>query len=84
MPGSTMVEKNFLGKTLMAGVRVCFQMLKKPYGIGGLILLFGYVHSLASRVERPVPPELLRFHRREQVDRLKHLFGRFTRMGHLS
>lgn len=65
----------FLGNhPLWQVFRVGFQMLKKPYGIGGLILLFGYVHSLASRVERPVPAELLRFHRREQVDRLKHLF----------
>ncbi len=65
----------FLGNhPLWEVFRVGFQMLKKPYGIGGLILLFGYVHSLASRIERPVPPELLRFHRREQIDRMKNLF----------
>ncbi len=75
----------FLGNhPLWQVFRVVFQMLKKPYGIGGLVLLFGYVHSLASRVERPVPPELLRFHRREQVARLKDLFLRLTRTGHLT
>jgi len=75
----------FLGNhPLWQVFRVGFQMLKKPYGIGGLILLFGYIHSLASRVERPVPPELLRFHRREQVERLKDLILRLTRTGHLN
>lgn len=75
----------FLGNhPLWQVFRVAFQMLKRPYAIGGLILLYGYVHSLIMRVERPVPPELLRFHRREQVQRLKALLGRFFKTGHLN
>ena len=75
----------FLGNhPLWQVFRVAFQMLKRPYGIGGLILLFGYMHSLAKRVERPVPPDLLRFHRREQIERLKHLLFHFPRTRHLS
>jgi biofilm PGA synthesis N-glycosyltransferase PgaC len=53
--------------------RICFQALKRPYGVGAVVLLFGYVYSFASRMKRPVASELLRFHRREQLLRLKHL-----------
>ena len=51
--------------------RVAFQMLKRPYGIGALILFFGYMHSFITRMERPLTRELVQFHRREQLDRLK-------------
>ncbi len=67
----------FLGNhPLWQVFRVGFQMLKRPYGVGGVMLLFGYLHSLITRVERPVAPELLAFHRREQLDRLKNLILR--------
>jgi hypothetical protein len=41
--------------------RVSFQMMKKPYLLGGLALLSGYFYSFASRMERPVGAELLNF-----------------------
>ena len=63
--------------------RVTYQMLKRPYIAGGLVLLSGYVYSLVSRMERPVAPPLLMFHRREQLQRLKQLFLRFARTGQL-
>ena len=63
--------------------RVTYQMLKRPYFLGGLVLLSGYVYSFASRMERPVPKELLSFHRQEQLDRLRRLFGNFFRTGRL-
>ena len=56
--------------------RVVFQMFKRPYCIGGLLLFVGYMHSLISGVERPVAPELIAFHRREQLARLKNLLFR--------
>jgi glycosyltransferase involved in cell wall biosynthesis len=59
--------------------RVGYQMSKRPYVIGGLILLFGYIHSLIMRVDCPVAPELLKFHRREQLERLKTLLLRVAR-----
>jgi len=34
-------------------------------------LLFGYIHSFITRMERPLTRELVQFHRREQLDRLK-------------
>jgi hypothetical protein len=67
----------FLGNhPLWQVFRVAFQMLKRPYGVGGILLLSGYLHSVITRVERPVAPELLAFHRREQLQRLKNLLLR--------
>ncbi len=63
--------------------RVSYQMLKRPYLIGGLVLLLGYVYSFASRMKRPVDAELLKFHRKEQLSRLKCLFVRFLKTGRL-
>jgi hypothetical protein len=39
--------------------------------IGGFALMAGYAWAALTRTHRPVPPELLRFHRREQMERLK-------------
>jgi hypothetical protein len=58
-------------------------MVKRPYLIGGLVLFSGYVYSFASRMKRPVDAELLKFHRKEQLNRLKYLFGRFLKTGRL-
>lgn len=75
----------FLGNhPLWQVFRVTYQMLKRPYIAGGLVLFSGYVYSLISRVERPVAPQLLMFHRREQLQRLKQLFLRFAKTGQLT
>lgn len=62
------------GHPLWQLFRGTFQMTKKPYVIGGLALLLGYFWCWATRFERPVSPELMQFHRKEQLDRLKQLF----------
>jgi len=70
----------FLGNhPLWQVFRISYQMLQRPYVIGGLMLAAGYFYSLATRIERPVAPELLRLHRREQLERLKGLFTQFTK-----
>jgi hypothetical protein len=51
-------------------LRACYQMVRKPYVLGGLLLLAGYCWGFLSGLQRPVPPELVRFHRREQLERL--------------
>jgi GT2 family glycosyltransferase len=51
--------------------RTAYQMTRKPYVIGGLALFAGYVLALVRREERPVSPELVRFRRREQMQRLR-------------
>ena len=65
------------GHPLWQVFRSTFQMTKRPYVLGGLCLFLGYAWCWVTRHERPISPELMRFHRREQIDRLKHsLFGR--------
>ena len=74
----------FLGNhPLWQCFRVAFQMTKRPYMLGGIALLSGYFYSFASRMERPVATELLRFHRHEQLQRLKHLLLQLMKTGRL-
>jgi len=64
------------GHPLWQVFRSTFQMTKKPYVLGGLGLLLGYMWYWVRRVERPVSPELMRFHRAEQMSRLRQLFSK--------
>jgi len=54
--------------------RALFQMRRKPYFIGGLLLLLGYLWAWMQGVKRPISPELMRFHRQEQMQRLQQRF----------
>jgi len=61
--------------------RACYQMTRSPICIGGLALGAGYFWGALRRVERPVSRELVAFHQREQLQRLKKIFrlgGRST------
>ena len=69
------------GHPLWQLFRGTFQMTKKPYLVGGLALLLGYFWCWITRFERPISPELMRFHRKEQLDRLKQLFFGRLRFG---
>jgi poly-beta-1,6-N-acetyl-D-glucosamine synthase len=61
--------------------RTAYQMTRAPFIIGGLALLLGYTWSFARGVQRPVSAEMARFHRREQMQRLKvFLAGKTLRM----
>jgi poly-beta-1,6-N-acetyl-D-glucosamine synthase len=51
--------------------RTVHQMAKRPFLVGGLVLVSGYVWATIRRVERPVSRELVRFYRREQMQRLR-------------
>jgi glycosyltransferase involved in cell wall biosynthesis len=59
------------GHPLWEMFRSLYQMTKRPYLIGGSLLMFGYAWAFLSRVERPVSKELMKFHRSEQMQRLK-------------
>lgn len=55
--------------------RTAYQMTRSPRCIGGLALGAGYFWAGLKRMERPVPKELVSFHRKEQIQRLKRRFG---------
>jgi hypothetical protein len=60
--------------------RVVYRMVKQPLLAGGLAVLAGYVSAAARRMKRAVSPELMRFHRREQMHKLKTILGSFFRL----
>jgi biofilm PGA synthesis N-glycosyltransferase PgaC len=68
------------GHPLWEMFRSVYRMTKPPYVIGGIALFAGYVTSLLSRAERPVSPELMRFHRSEQKLKLKNILLSLCRL----
>jgi len=59
--------------------RVAYRMTKPPVLIDGFALLFGYFWAAIRRMERPVSHELMRFHRREQMKKLRAIFRAILR-----
>ena len=59
--------------------RLAFRATKKPVLIGGMAMGVGYCHAMLTRMERPVPMELLRFHRHNQIKKLKNIFRSLLR-----
>jgi len=55
--------------------RVAYRMTKRPLFVGGLALLSGFCWAALRRVKRPVSRDFMRFHRREQVTKLKAILG---------
>lgn len=53
--------------------RASYQMTRRPYVIGGASLLMGYIWLWLKGVERPVNQRLVKFHRSEQMRRLRQL-----------
>jgi poly-beta-1,6-N-acetyl-D-glucosamine synthase len=51
--------------------RVTYRMVKPPLLLGGLSVLAGFVWAALRRTKRAVTPELMRFHRREQMKKLQ-------------
>ena len=54
--------------------RAGYQMALPPFCIGGIALGAGYIWAMLRRIDRPVPRELIAFHRREQMKRLRKFF----------
>jgi biofilm PGA synthesis N-glycosyltransferase PgaC len=72
----------FLGGHLLWQLcRSAFQMTKKPYVVGGACLMAGYAWGFLTRQRRAVSAELMAFHRREQLARLKQLFRNRLALG---
>ena len=47
--------------------------------LGGLALLCGYIWAAMRRMKRAVTPELMRFHRREQMKKLRAILRTLLR-----
>jgi glycosyltransferase involved in cell wall biosynthesis len=59
--------------------RVAYRMTKRPLLLGGLAVLCGYCWAGMRRVKRAVSPELMRFHRREQMKKLRAILRTLLR-----
>ena len=74
-------EKDYYlgGSPIWQLFRITYRMANKPFIFGGLALGFGYAWAALRRVKRPVTRELMRFHRREQMKKLRTIFGTLLR-----
>jgi glycosyltransferase involved in cell wall biosynthesis len=68
-------EKDYYlgGSPLWQLFRVTYRATKQP--LDGAALLTGYCWAAARRMRRPVSRELMRFHRREQMKKLRNIFS---------
>ena len=66
-------EKDYYlgGHPLWELFRLTYRMAKRPYFIGGLALGLGYGWAMLRRAKRPISKELMKFHRKEQMRKLK-------------
>lgn len=55
--------------------RISYRMTKRPFLIEGLVLLSGYFWAALRRIDRPITLELMRFHRQEQMKKLRTIFA---------
>jgi biofilm PGA synthesis N-glycosyltransferase PgaC len=60
--------------------RCLYRMTKKPLFSGGFALMAGYVSAAVCRTPRPVSREMIRFHRREQMRKLRAILGAALRL----
>jgi glycosyltransferase involved in cell wall biosynthesis len=63
--------------------RVAYRMTKPPYLIDGAAFGLGYAWAFISRQKRPVSDELMRFHRKEQMQKLRTILKSMLKSGHV-
>lgn len=64
------------GHPLWIFIRALGQLKQRPYLVAGFLFFWGYTWSAIKRVPRVVTPELMAFHRKEQMQRFSALLGR--------
>jgi glycosyltransferase involved in cell wall biosynthesis len=66
-------EKDYYlgGHPLWELFRVAYRMSKPPYVVEGLAVGLGYLWACVRHIHRPVSHELIRFHRKEQMRKLR-------------
>ena len=62
------------GHPLWQLCRSILQMKNKPYVLGGVFLFLGFVWALMTGTERQIGADLIAFHQREQMQRLRGMF----------
>src|SRR5262249_27658223 len=73
------VKDYFMGNSpVWELLRAFYRMRRSP--VSGIALLSGFGWAAARRMKRPVTRELLMFHRREQMDKLKRIIGSLVRL----
>jgi biofilm PGA synthesis N-glycosyltransferase PgaC len=75
-------EKDYYlgGSPLWQLFRCTYRMAKRPYITGGLALFLGFFSAMLRRMPLAVSPELMRFHRAEQMRKLRAVFRSLLRM----
>lgn len=75
-------EKDYYlgGHPLWELFRVAFRMTKPTYLIDGGAIGLGYLWALVRREPRPVSKELMQFHRKEQMKKLRAIFASMLRL----
>lgn len=68
------------GHPLWEMCRLTYRLAKQPYITGGLALGFGYCWAAIRRMPRAVSDELMAFHRKEQMTKLKAICSSFLRL----
>jgi glycosyltransferase involved in cell wall biosynthesis len=68
------------GHPLWQMFRCTYRLTQRPYLIAGIALFAGYLTAFVSRAERPVSPELMKFHRSEQMLKLKTILSSLCRL----
>jgi len=53
--------------------RICYRTIKRPFVFGSVAVASGYMWAAMRRTRRPASPELVKFHRREQMEKLRRI-----------
>ena len=74
-------EKDYYlgGSPIWQAFRVVYQLTQKPIFIGGLAVMAGYCWAALRRMNRPISTKLMRFHRQEQMKKLRAIFHNLIR-----
>jgi glycosyltransferase involved in cell wall biosynthesis len=64
---------------LWEAIRILYRCSKKPFLIGGLVTLSGYFWAFLTRTNRPISKELMKFHRDEEMRKLKAILSALIR-----
>jgi poly-beta-1,6-N-acetyl-D-glucosamine synthase len=75
-------EKDYFlgGSPIWQLFRVAYRLTKRPIVLGSIALFCGYSFAALRRLERPVSDELMRFHRDEQITKLRAILASLVRL----